>query len=159
MTLADHAYRELDVAMAKGDVEPPIAAALMEVVTAFAGQGHSGSSAAYGAPWTAEVLRRLLAYEPIRPLTGAPEEWVAISAGMVGRPGLEQNVRCGRVFREGTVAYDTNAVVFRTWRHGSIVGWDSARRVTFPYTPTTRRTRWRRASRLVARLQGRLRPS
>lgn len=81
------------------------------------------------------LLRTLLRFEPLTPLTGEPDEWVVHD---YDDRLYAQNKRCGRVFqrRDGT-AYDIDAVVFRDpdgscWNTG-----DSARDVTFPYTPTT----------------------
>jgi hypothetical protein len=94
-------------------------------------------------------------------------EWMDVTdfGGRKGVP-LEQNVRCSSVFRERHgdrwIAYNTEAVAFRSWlpNRGAWTGWDSARRVTFPYTPPerTKITRFRRASRIWARLRGQLRP-
>lgn len=162
MSLLEHARTELEIAARDEDlaVEPPIADAMLKIIEGFAGQGHSGGSASIVGPRIGYVLRLLLAYEPITPLTGEDSEWLTISEDMMGRPGVEQNVRCGRVFREQGIAYDIEAVVFRDWRGPcSCVGWDSGRRITFPYTPTTRHTRFRRVSRTWARLRGTLRPS
>jgi hypothetical protein len=171
MSLIDHAQHELEIATQDGDlaVEPPIADALLAVVKGFAEQGHSGGSAAIVGPRVGYVLRQLLAYEPITPLTGADDEWMDVAEDMIGRANVQQNIRCGRVFRERTaedqlgmatwIAYDIEAVVFHDWRGpGAYTGWDSARRVTFPYTPTTRHTHFRRLSCVLARLRGRLRP-
>lgn len=163
MTLLDHAESELAIAARSGDedlaTDPAIAAAMLDIIRGFAAQGHSGGSAAYVGPRVAQVIGQLLAYEPITPLTGGDDEWMTVSEDVMGRPGMEMNVRCGRVWRVDGVCYDQDAVIFRTRRYGAINGWDSARRVTFPYTPTTRYTRWRRVDRLIARLRGQLRPS
>lgn len=161
MSLVEHARRELAALQTAADrdedgideFQRDINESLMRIVATFAEAGHSGSSAGY----SIEMLGRLLRFEPITPLTGADGEWMAITQDMVGRPGVEQNVRCGRVFRENGVAYDIDAVVFKERRGGgAFTGWDSKRRITFPYTPTTRYTRWRRFSRLWARVRGKL---
>lgn len=161
MSLLEHARRELEIANRDDDlaVEPPIADAMLAIIEGFAGQGHSGGSASIVGPRVGYVLRQLLAYEPITPLTGADDEWMTVAEDMIGRPDVEQNVRCGRVFREAGVAYDIEAVVFRDWRGPcAYTGWDSGRRISFPYTPTTRHTRFRRLSRMWARARGKLRP-
>ncbi|WCB94459.1 hypothetical protein DSM104299_03196 [Baekduia alba] len=131
---------------------------LLSIVALFAEEGHSGGSAGYAIG----MLQRLLSFEPITPLTGDDSEWVTVvdgpSAGM--ERGLEQNLRCSHVFREDGVAYDIEAVVYRERNGGGFTGWDSARRVTFPYTPSTRTVpawlRW--PERFVARLRRQLRP-
>lgn len=163
MTLLEHAHTELNIADRDGDLAatPRMRHALLEVIDAFADQGHSGGSASIVGPRVGYVLRQLLAFEPITPLTGADDEWVDITEDMAGRPGLQQNARCGRVFREGGIAYDIEAVVYRERGGGGFTGWDSARRVTFPYAPASPRyvSAWlRRPERLLARLRGQLRP-
>ena len=44
---------------------------IMQIVQVFAEQGHSGFSASYAI----NLIKRLLNYEPISPLTGAEDEW------------------------------------------------------------------------------------
>lgn len=162
MTLLDHARTELDHVAADDPVaNPKVAAGMLAIVEGFREGGHSGGSAAIVGPYLGQALGRLLAFEPLGPLTGANDEWVEVSAEIAGGTGLEQNVRCGRVFREDGIAYDIEAVVFYPLiRHRSIgfTGYGSARRVTFPYTPTTRRTRLRKLSTWVAKWRGQLRP-
>lgn len=158
MTLVEHAKRELDLLQSEADSDEPgggddfqraINEHLLSMVALFAEEGHSGGSASY----SIGMLQRLLSYEPITPLTGADGEWMEVADGM------EQNTRCSRVFREKGIAYDIDAVVFREWRgDGSFTGWDSARRVKFPYFPKTRYTRFRRLSRLWGQLRGQMRP-
>lgn len=179
-TLLDYARRELAIASEEEDlaVEPEIARGIEQVIRGFAGQGHSGGSAAVVGPRVGYVVGRLLAFEPITPLTGEDHEWVDVGeAGdfCYSGPKLEQNRRCSRVFREwpvstrpAPVVFDSEAVVFvdlRDWLRGrgdvaGYTAWDSARRVSFPYTPPqrSRRVVFRRLNRLVARLRGQLRP-
>lgn len=157
MSLVEHAKRELDALAAAADADEGAEDAfqreinehLLAMVALFAEGGHSGGSAGYAIG----VLQRLLSFEPIGPLTGDDSEWMEV------HDGTEQNIRCGRVFRENGVAYDIEAVVYRE-RNGGFIGWDSHRRVTFPYTPKTRSVpAWlRRPERLLARLRGQLRP-
>ena len=49
--------------------------AVMNVVRAFAGDGHSGSSAAL----VTSILESLLRFEPLTPLTSDPDEWMNVS--------------------------------------------------------------------------------
>lgn len=156
MTLLDHARQELDALKAAADADEggpdefqtEINKHLLAMVELFADVGHSGGSAAY----SIGMLQRLLSYEPITPLTGADDEWVDHG------DGLEQNKRCGRVFRENGVAYDIDAVVYRERNGGGFTGWDSKRKVTFPYMPRTRSVpAWlRRPERWWARLRRQL---
>lgn len=163
MTLVDHARRELDALARSADADEggvdefqrEINDHLLAMVALFADAGHSGGSAGYAIG----MLQRLLSYEPIMPLSGDDEEWMLVTDDNDRGP-LEQNVRCSRVFREVGVAYDIEAVVWRERNGVGFTGWDSGRRVTFPYTPKTRYVRaWlRRPERLLARVRGQLRP-
>lgn len=164
MTLIDHARRELDILQAAAneeeggvdEMQAAITEHLLSIVALFAEEGHSGGGAGYAIG----MLQRLLSFEPITPLTGKDSEWALVSYGPEVDTNLEQNMRCSRVFREDGVAYDLDAVVYRERSGASFTGWDSARRVTFPYVPKTRMVpAWRRrAERLVARVRGQLRP-
>ncbi len=52
--------------------------AVLECVRVFAGQGHSGASAAI----TTAFLEKVLRYEPLTPLTDDPAEWNAVGEGV-----------------------------------------------------------------------------
>ncbi|HET6497503.1 MAG TPA: hypothetical protein VFH17_00410 [Coriobacteriia bacterium] len=103
---------------------------LREMILVFSTHGHSGTSASYATA----VLEKLLRYRPLRPLTGADDEWNEIT------PGEYQNNRCSRVFKSadrfGGQAYDIDAVVFRD-SISTYTNRDSARPVVFPYWPET----------------------
>jgi hypothetical protein len=103
---------------------------LRELVLVFSTQGHSGFSASYATA----ALAKLLAFEPLRPLTGEPDEWCEVG------PGVFQNRRCGRVFKDATVfggqAYDIEGKVFRD-HVGAYTSINSRVPVVFPYTPRT----------------------
>lgn len=120
--LMQHAELELGPGM---DIE------LRELVHVFASQGHSGVSAQV----TADLLGKLLRYEPIRPLTGEPDEWMEVG------PGVHQNRRSGRVFKNETMfggqAYDLDGIVWEDPDGGRFTNQDSSVPVTFPYTPKT----------------------
>src|SRR5262249_2110210 len=82
--------------------------AVLELVETFAEQGHSGFSAA----WTLGVAKKLMAFEPLSPLTGDDDEWTDIGE-MNGSP-CWQNKRCSHVFKDGDGrAYDIQGRVFR----------------------------------------------
>lgn len=104
---------------------------LRELVLVFSTHGHSGFSASYAR----HALGKLLAYEPIRPLTGEPDEWHEVG------DGVWQNRRCSRVFKDASKfdgqAYDLDAVVFREPGGACYTSRDSRKVVTFPYTPAT----------------------
>lgn len=108
-----------------------VGTALRELVLVFGTQGHSGMSAAF----VREALAKLLAFEPLGPLTGEPDEWVEVG------PGVYQNRRCGRVFKQADrfngQAYDIDGRVFREPSGVCFTSSESLVPVTFPYTPTT----------------------
>jgi len=114
------------------EMQDAVEANVLKIVEAFADGGHSGSSAAY----TLAIVKKVLAFEPVTPLTGDDDEWGHVSDD----PDMtHQNKRCPHVFRraDGT-AYDSNAIVFRdpdgsTWSNG-----DSRQDITFPYRPETK---------------------
>ena len=104
---------------------------LLELVTVFGTQGHSGFSAGYARA----ILDKLLRFDPLGPLTGEPTEWVEVG------PGVFQNNRCSRVFKQadrfGGQAYDIDARVFREPSGTCYTNVDSMLPIVFPYTPTT----------------------
>lgn len=101
---------------------------MRELVLVFASQGHSGFSASYATA----ALEKLLRFEPLRPLTGDPDEWVQVASD------VWQNRRCSRVFKgpDGR-AYDIEGRVFRYPDGGCYTSRDSRVYVEFPYAPTT----------------------
>lgn len=134
--LVSFAYNELHAAGLFGedsDYGGMIGDAVMELVQAFADQGHSGMSASL----VIGILAKVLAYEPLSPLTGADDEWIDISEEMGGRNTLWQNKRCFRVFKNGDgEAYDNEGRVFIDSDGYAYTSRESRVPVTFPYTPT-----------------------
>ena len=63
---------------------------ILQIVETFSEQGHSGFSASYAL----SIIKRLLDWKPITPLTGEESEWVKCG------PNTEQNNRCSAVFRD-----------------------------------------------------------
>lgn len=101
---------------------------VMELLTVFSNQGHSGFSASF----CLQLFTKLARFEPLIPLTGKDSEWVECA------PGMRQNVRCSRVFKdENGKAYDIDAVVFIDANGEYYTNGNSRRYVEFPYTPTT----------------------
>lgn len=106
--------------------------AVLELVETFARQGHSGFSAS----WVLGMAKRLMAWEPITPLTGEDSEWNDIS-GLSGEP-CWQNNRCSRVFKEADGrAYNIDGRVFREASGTCFTGTGSRVYVQFPYVPAT----------------------
>lgn len=105
---------------------------ILEIVEKFSEQGHSGYSASYAL----NIIKRLLAWKPITPLTGEDDEWNDVDEG--GK--LQQNKRCSAVFRENrdnSTAYYIDGKVFsddggKSWYTKG--GRGSAVPVVFPYT-------------------------
>lgn len=79
-------------------------AVMIGILETFFGQWDSGGSVSVVAP----VLQRLIAGQPLSPLTGEDDEWVEVG------PSVFQNKRCGSVFKDprfhdGKLAYDIDA--------------------------------------------------
>ena len=137
-----HAKNELDaIGMGEDSTEINLSMRnhLLNMVTEFSKEGHSGFSASYAI----SLLSKLLNFEPLCPLTGEDSEWVEV-AEVSGYP-LYHNKREGRVFKEQGVAYDISGIVFYDLLEDSdgkdyksyFTNGNSRVNVTFPYTPTT----------------------
>lgn len=101
---------------------------LLELLTVFANQGHSGFSANY----CINAFSKLAKFEPLTPLTGEDWEWQEVG------PGQWQNIRCSRVFKdEHGQAYDIEGKVFVEEDGYAYTSSDSFVYVNFPYTPKT----------------------
>lgn len=130
--LVGHAQRELASSRETGDeMNIRMADHLIDMVRVFSAEGHSGFSASYAT----SALKTLLAFEPLGPLYGVDSEWVDV--GKQNGSSLYQNNRCGRIFKEGSHAYDIDGVVFREPNGGCFTGRHSRVPVKFPYTPKT----------------------
>jgi hypothetical protein len=86
MSLVEHARRELTRIGEDADLIEGI----VHVVQAFADCRHSGGSA----PYAIAYLERLLRFEPLSPLTDAPDEWE--DRAEISRYPLWQNIRDSR---------------------------------------------------------------
>ena len=69
---------------------------IIEIVKSFSKQGHSGFSASYAL----NIIKKLLNWKPILPLTGEDDEWK--DCGYFDREGnrVFQNRRCSAVFKD-----------------------------------------------------------
>jgi hypothetical protein len=128
--LLAHADRELPAP--NGDeMQELMNQQLREMILVFGTHGHSGFSASYAR----QCLDKLLAYKPLRPLTGEDSEWNEVG------PGVFQNNRCSHVFKSADrfdgQAYDLDGRVFREPSGSCYTNKDSLVPITFPYTPTT----------------------
>lgn len=133
-----HARTELDALMErtreKSDPRADEMQALMhrnllELVTVFSTQRHSGFSASYARG----MLDKLLKFEPIGPLTGEDHEWAESSLN----DGLLQNKRCSRVFKDLNTgeAFDIEGYIFEDENGARYTSRESEKTVTFPYVP------------------------
>lgn len=132
--LVDYAKHELS--LIKGadtdDAQVWMNKQILDLITVFSEQGHSGFSATY----LIAALDRLMRFKPLKPLTGEDDEWVETHE----EDGVAcyQNKRCSSVFRKGGVAYDIDSEVFST--DGGVTWFFRGGHrtpVTFPYSPPT----------------------
>lgn len=131
--LIKHAERELALLGGADDqMQQAMNEHLLKMVALFAEEGHSGFSAGYALG----CLKKLLAFEPLTPLTGADDEWNDMSK--YSNEPTWQNNRCSRVFKraDGT-AYDIDGKVFVEPSGTAFTSGDSHVPVTFPYVPKT----------------------
>lgn len=98
--LEDHARRELVAAGYYPDSKDPLDHSIywstIGIVRHFGSCGHSGASAAAHLA----LIERLLQFKSLTPITDNPAEWQEIEEGFMGRPGVFQNRRDGRLFSE-----------------------------------------------------------
>lgn len=74
---------------------------ILEVVKVFSKQGHSGFSASYAL----NILKKLLDFKPIQPLTGEDDEWNECGWTIDdGKKKVFQNRRCSAVFKTEDIA-------------------------------------------------------
>lgn len=128
--LMDFARQELK--LLRGDepceMQDEIEKCVLDIVELFSKQGHSGTTA----PYVVGILKKVMMYEPVAPLTGEDWEWNQVA------DDCWQNKRCPHVFKDtpdGT-AYDIEAVIFREPNGVCFTSRDSRRDVVFPYIPT-----------------------
>jgi len=121
----------------KDEMQEAICKHVLDLLLVFSNERHSGSSA----PYAVNLFKQLAMFEPIVPLTGEDWEWIDHGYCM-------QNKRCSHVFKQPDCfdgqAYDSQSVIFWEWYTDQETGEkykshftssDSARPITFPYTP------------------------
>lgn len=109
MSLVDHAQKELELAGlfdADSDYNGMIGKAVVELMTTFANQGHSGMSAEI----TTELFSTLARYEHLSPITNNPEDWMDVSGYSPNQPQFWQSRRNPHLFSldGGRSYYDVN---------------------------------------------------
>ena len=137
--LLKHAERELKFIGydGKDEYNNMAKAAIMELLTTFANQGHSGFSANY----IVNLFNKLAKYETLSPLKGNDDEWNDVSDMSGDRKTLFQNNRDGRVFKNEKGAYFLDAIVWQETINDDVNHFtdkDSNRYIkSFPFTPKT----------------------
>ncbi len=110
--LLKHARRELqlvgyDLNQKEEDPNKWIVENVLELLTVFAKQGHSGSSA----PYCIKYFEKLANFEPLTPLQGTDDEWNIISSDT-----SSQNKRCSHIFKsKNGIPYTIYGYVFWHW--------------------------------------------
>lgn len=151
MSLESHALAEFRAAgwmdqngKYSDEMQESICKDMLELLSVFSSQGHSGSSA----PYLLQYFEKLARFEPIVPLTGEDWEWSDVSH-MSGSEKVYQNKRCSRIFKQEDrfdgQAYDIQGKVFIEHSYDdngeettySYTSGDSHIPITFPYTPKT----------------------
>ena len=98
-----------DTGAYKDEMQGAICEHLLELLTVFSNEGHSGSTA----PYTIDLFQRLAMFKPIAPLTGEDWEWTEHDHG---NGVMYQNKRCSSVFKdEDGECYDIDGKVFWEW--------------------------------------------
>lgn len=126
-SLIEHAKTELALIGGQDDeMQQAINKDILEIVDVFDKQGHSGFSASYALG----ILKRLLDFKPLKPLTGEPDEWIEVGDGVF------QNKRYSAVFKDGAggKAYWIEGKIFsddggKTW----FTNRDSRVYIEFPF--------------------------
>lgn len=91
MTLISYAEKELSLL----EDDDTFKKMVLDIVTRFSKEGHSGASASYAI----RAISRLLSFKPLTPLTGEDSEWNEVA------DGIYQNNRCPYVFKQAGCAY------------------------------------------------------
>jgi hypothetical protein len=125
-----HAERELSLIGYDGKdaFHNMVKAELMELLTTFANQGHSGFSANY----VADIFDKLARYKILSPLTGEDNEWNDVTED------LWQNNRDSAVFRNKDGCYYLDAFVWIDKERSGYTDKKSRGYIkSFPFTPKT----------------------
>ncbi len=127
-----HAKRELefagyDLEQKEEDPNKWICKNIIELLSVFSNQGHSG----FSAPYCISMFEKLARFEPLTPLTGEDEEWNHICS----ESDTYQNKRCGTVFKKGKdgIAYWLDGKIFREPDGCTFTSKDSCVDIEFPW--------------------------
>jgi len=112
---------------------------ICEITDIFSSQGHSGGSAPGYYNTLSKVIKNVLSFQPLSPITGEYWEWCNTSGS-----SMFQNSRLSSVFKDGEDgrAYYLDAIVWKgedDWDTftGTVEGVRSRQFVKFPFTPKT----------------------
>jgi len=146
MSMKDFAKSELDrIGMTDEDVTGEgmdfnMREHILRMVDEFSAEGHSGFSAGYAL----SILKKILAFKPLSPLTGEDDEWTHVYDDDNNDP-VYQNKRYSSVFKDKSKgAYDIDGKVF--WHYWTDPDTGKTHELTysssgcevpveFPYTP------------------------
>lgn len=129
MSLIDHAKAEFNAAGWPGDCEMQqmVCENVLELLSVFASQRHSGSSA----PYVLNVFQALAKFNPLVPLTGNDDEWLDVAEQ---NGTLYQNKRDSEVFKDDDGAYWIHGKIFREPNGCTYTSKDSRVPIEFPWT-------------------------
>lgn len=125
--LVEHAKKEFEVLGWPGDdeMQKMLCEDVIELLTVFSEQGHTGSSA----PYLIHQFKELAMFNPISPLTGEDSEWQEVGEGTY------QNLRCSEVFKDSAdgEAHWINGKIFCDPEGFTYTSFDSRVPVIFPW--------------------------
>lgn len=130
--VVSHAKFEMECAWPdRDDMQDLMKANLIELLSVFSSQGHSGFSARYAI----SSFEKLAMFQTLSPLTGADIEW----AEPYCDEGTQQNKRDGRVFRNADgSAYFIDGKIFRDSNGSCFTNINSRVYISdWPYLPVT----------------------
>lgn len=109
---------------------------IKKIIKIFSKQGHSGCSANWEANYLSDVIKKILLFKPISPITGTEEEWEEYSKGKF------QNKRDCAIFKEGKKGfpYYLDAIIWKGEEDydtftGKVDGISSHQSIKFPFVP------------------------
>ena len=130
----NHARKELklagyDLDQKEEDPNKWLQESVLELLSLFSSQGHSG----FSAPYCIKTFEKLARFEPLTPLTGEEEEWVDV--GCHDGVTVYQNSRIGSVFKDGKdgKAYWSEGIIFRDADGHTFTSRDSRVFIEFPW--------------------------
>lgn len=131
--LVGHARCELAPKLQSSGPDKWMADHLIRLMALFSSEGHSGFSAQIARQW----FWVLSGFEPLGPLQGTDDEWVAHDED--GETCIYQNRRCSRVFKDlDGLAYDVQGRIYEEPDGSRFTSRGSAVVVSFPYRPESR---------------------